>query len=175
MKNIINKLEIFNTEYKSLLGYAINLSNDTIANDALQLVFVYLTNKPLESFKDPEHVKHWLIWTTKVTCYELNRKENRYIHLEDDYIDTKNSYNVKPYESHDRSMLNKAFRKAVSVLYPLQRKCIVLYYLEDKNRHEIAELLNTTPNAVNACICSGIKSLKKFFKNVDELEMFETK
>jgi hypothetical protein len=174
MEDTINKLEIFNREYNGLLGYAINLSNPTIANDALQLVYVYLNNKPVDSFKDADHVKHWLMWTTKVTCYEFNRKANRYVHLEDGYIDTKKSYNIKPYESYDRSMLNKAFRKAVEILSPIERGSVILYYLEDKDRHEIASILNTNANVVNVAICKGVKALKKHFKNLHNLEMYQT-
>lgn len=175
MENDIDKNSIYLFEYNSLLGYAFNLVNsEALAKDVLQLVYVYLNNKPIDSFKDADHIKHWLMWTTKVTSYEINRKEGRYVNLDDGIVDTKKSYNVKPYESYDRDVLNKVFRKAVEILSPIERGSVILYYLEDKDRHEIASILKTNANVVNVAICKGVKALKNHFKNLHNLEMYKS-
>lgn len=164
-------ISIFEREMSDLTGYAYNmLRNKSLKDDVVQKVYLYLTNKNPESFNDEEHVTKWLIWMTKICSMNIDSKESRFVQLEDTLIDTKKTYTHMPYEDHDLSNLNKIFREAVELLYPFEKRCVVLYYLEGKDRHEIAEILNTTPNTVNACIGSGIKALKKMFVNLQDFE-----
>lgn len=168
---MVDKDHIYSEEHRGLVGYALKMLNDpTYALDVLQQVYVYLNKRSETSFKDSKHVTHWLIWMTKTLCYDFNRKNGRYVHLEQEIIDTKISSEDTPSEHTDRQDINKVLRKSLNFLSPMQRKAVVMYYLDGKDRHEIASLLNTNPATVNVSIAKGVKALKTKFKTVQDME-----
>jgi len=167
MNLTLNKFEIYNQEYDRLLCYAISRSNGCNAEDILQKTFIYLNNKKQETFTDENHVKAWLTWVVKHECYVNNRKENKYVHIEQEQFDKKISEEKDPseiacHEDLKSKILDKLPQK-LKLLPKLQRNCLELYYLKEKGRQEISLIQKTTVNAVSVAINKGTKALKESF------------
>jgi RNA polymerase sigma factor (sigma-70 family) len=169
MNSLINKSQIYIEEYNKLFAYAMTHTCRINAQDVLQKVFIYLNNKKEESFTDANHVIAWLIWMVKHECYAINKKENKYIQVEQEEFDLKISEEKDPSEiACDEDLKSKILEKIsekLKLLPRLQRNCLEFYYLKGKNRHEISKIEKTTANAVSVAINKGTKTIKNLLKN----------
>jgi RNA polymerase sigma factor (sigma-70 family) len=165
----MDKLSIYNQMYPKLLHYAVSfVNNATDAHDVLQKVYIYLNNKDTKTFNDEKHIENWLIWLTKSECICINKKNKKYVAIEDDEMNNKMCESDSPFENLCKIDLKEQFLKklpiALNKLSPLQKKATKLYFLEGKDRNEISKMLKSTKGAVSAAISKSIKYTIFLFK-----------
>jgi hypothetical protein len=167
----MNKIEIYERMYNSLINIACGLAKYHDACDVLQKVYIYLNNKDVNSFTDEKHIEHWLIWLTKSECMCLNRKNKKYVPIEDDEMNKKMCEKENPFEeaslSDLKNLILKKLPEVFKLLPPLQRNAARMYFLEGKDRHQICKVLKSTEGAVSSAISKSIKSISKYFQTAN--------
>lgn len=66
----------------------------------------------------------------------------------------------------DTQFLRQALHKAIESLSPLEREAIQLYYDEDKNMRQIAEIIETPQSTAKSLIWRGRNKLKKIMRKL---------
>lgn len=122
-----------------------NTPSQEDAEDITQEVFVKLVEKT-RSFKDPEHLKAWLIRVTINLCHSLYRSSKQHEILDD---------RIPAPEDNDQSVLD--YVKALPENY---RNAIYLHYYEGYSAAEIADILNSKQNTVLSWLSRGREILK---------------
>ena len=140
-------------KYKKTIGSVciMRLKNWADAEDCFQNTFLKLYQNP-PIFSDEVHLKAWLI---RVAINECNRymRKNKF-HLSLDEI--KDEGVVFPQESCDMSW-------ALMELNDKYRKVLYLYYCENYQIKEIAQILKKSPNTVKTLLRRGKEKLKKIY------------
>lgn len=130
--------------------------NYTDAEDVVQNVFLKLWERK-HYFADDEQAKFWLIRVTINECTSLWRSpwKRRTISLEEFALEPK-------FSMPEKSNLYYAVRK-LPIKY---RQVIYLYYYEDYNVREIAEILRLSETAIRSRLARARKQLKESLKEV---------
>lgn len=127
------------------------LNNPTDAEDCFQDTFVKLLTKT-PSFKDEDHLKHWLIRAAIHSCYDYIKKNRRTILLEQ--LPEEPSY-----RSEDAYDISWALMK----VKPDYREILYLHYCERYQVKEIAAILGKKPNTVKVMLMRGREMLKQVY------------
>ena len=127
------------------------LKNQADAEDCFQDTFVKLLTKT-PSFKDEEHLKHWLIRAAIHSCYDYIKKNRRTISL--DSVPDEPSY-----RSDDAYDISWALMK----VKPDYREILYLHYCERYQVREIAEILGRNTNTVKVMLKRGREMLKSVY------------
>lgn len=137
------------------------LRDDQDCADAIQETIVKAFSK-IDSIKKDKYAKTWLIRVLINECYNLLRKESRYVCIEDNerLLDRTDA------EKRDYSDLYKA----VGALNEDLRVPIVLYYAEDFSVREIAQILDISEGAVQKRLARARMKLKKDLKQWEARE-----
>lgn len=145
--------------------YAFNRFGDTVlrtafamtgiyqeAEDITQEVFLSLHSKP-QDFESDEHMKAWLIRSAINRCKNL-RKSARMVRNSplDEVLENTLSCEFTPRDNEIREMISGLPKKYSSVIF--------LYYFEEYNIREIAEILGKNENTVSSLLQRGRKKLK---------------
>ena len=128
------------------------LKNPTNAEDCFQETFVKLMTKT-PSFKDEEHLKHWLIRAAIHSCYDYIKKNRRTISLEQ--IPDVPSYR----NNNDDYDISWALMK----VKPDYREILYLHYCERYQVKEIASILGRNSNTVKVMLKRGREMLKSVY------------
>lgn len=142
------------------------------------LLYDEINNTYFVVFKDGEKNKH-LIKVEKeifelMNKFELNdlstmNEYDNHIEHSEVFENTLNKRMLhKPPEIDEiveRNFANRELRKAINMLSDVQRRRIKLYYFENKTVEEIAQIENTTHQAISKTIRKGIQDLRKILKN----------
>ena len=163
MKHASNRKEVITMNNPAL--YAFDKYCDTVlrtafamtgnyqeAEDITQEVFLALHSKP-RSFDSDEHMKAWLLRSAinRSKNYRMSASVRRDQPLSDELAD-KLSCEFTPRDNEIREMITKLPEKYASVIY--------LYYFEDYNVREIAEIEGKSENTVSSLLQRGRKRLK---------------
>lgn len=133
--------------------------NEEAAKDCFQNTFLKLYQVK-KSFREVEHIKAWLYKVARNECIDYHRQFwNRNVNM--GYIPNENQKtdSIK-IDNEETEQLLKALR-ALSLKY---REVIVLYYYEEYNTTEIAEILHTSVNTVKSRLRRGTKKLADIIK-----------
>lgn len=153
-KTFINKvLECDQTLYNVSKSILIN---DSDCEDAVQDAILKAFKK-LNTLKNEEYFKTWLIRILMNECYKRKSKEKINIPYEDCIND------LKPDSTKDYSELYIAIRglpKRISIT-------VVLYYVEGYSINEIKEILKVPSGTVKSRLSRGRKLLKTTLENME--------
>ena len=133
--------------------------NEDAAKDCFQNTFLKLYQVK-KSFREVEHIKAWLYKVARNECIDYHRQFwNRNVNM--GYIpnEIQKTDSLK-IDNEETEQLLKALR-ALSLKY---REVIVLYYYEEYNTTEIAEILHTSVNTVKSRLRRGTKKLADIIK-----------
>lgn len=140
------------------------LKNQQDAEDVTMSLFEKLpsklTNHTISYFKS------WLYMVTKNECLMLLRKKGRF------FADlTENVTEEIDHESPiEKEIELNRLESAVKALKTDQRKCIELFYIEQKSYQEISELLQMDLNKIKSAIQNGKRNLKIKLEGNHEFE-----
>ena len=115
------------------------LSNDQDCADAIQETIVKAFSK-IGTLRSDKYAKTWLIRILINECYTVLRKSSKLISLDD----MNERIEAEAEEKADYSDLYRA----VSSLKEELRLPVILYYIEDFNVKEIAQILDVTEGAI---------------------------
>lgn len=127
------------------------LNNHADAEDCFQDTFVKLLTKT-PSFKDEEHLKHWLIRAAIHSCYDYIKKNRRTISL--DQLPDEPSFSSE--DAYDISW-------ALMKVKPDYREILYLHYCERYQIKEIAGILGRNANTVKVMLMRGREMLKSVY------------
>jgi RNA polymerase sigma factor (sigma-70 family) len=165
--------ELFQRYTHLISALALNyLKNPTITEDAVMDIFEVL----VEDLKKHEvkNFKAWLYSVTKNHCLKKKRQLRKETIVEADSI--KNGSALMEFE-HQQDHTNEAFKKnaqldqleeAINLLAEEQKKCVQLFYIEEKSYKEVAEITGYSMNQVKSYIQNGKRKLKGYLKPIDE-------
>ena len=133
--------------------------NEEAAKDCFQNTFLKLYQVK-KSFREVEHIKAWLYKVARNECIDYHRQFwNRNVNM--GYIPNENQKTDSlKIDNEETEQLLKALR-ALSLKY---REVIVLYYYEEYNTTEIAEILHTSVNTVKSRLRRVTKKLADIIK-----------
>lgn len=157
-------LSILYERYAHLvMGVALKyLKDGPIAEDLTSHVF----EKLLEMLKkhDVENFKSWLYMVSKNECLMFLRKQKSQVPLELDNITEENS-------DIDHNLYNtqlNLLHEKIDVLKDDQKRCIELFYIQEKSYNEISLELKLTLNQVKSAIQNGKRNLKILLEKENE-------
>ena len=128
------------------------LSDDQDCTDAIQESIVKAFSK-IDTLKKDRYAKTWLMRILINECYNIARRINVNEPLDEGYAE-----NMKqPKENRDYSELYRAVNELKEEL----RIPVILYYMEEFNIREIAQILEISEGAVQKRLVKARKTLKK--------------
>ena len=128
------------------------LSDDQDCADAIQASIVKAFSK-IDTLKKDRYAKTWLMRILINECYNIARRINVNEPLDEGYAE-----NMKqPKENRDYSELYRAVNELKEEL----RIPVILYYMEEFNIREIAQILEISEGAVQKRLVRARKTLKK--------------
>lgn len=136
------------------------LSDDHDCADTIQETIVKAFSK-IKTLRNDKYAKTWLMRILINECYTLLRKSSKLVPLEDMNEVTK----MKADKNIDYSDLYKA----VNSLKEELRLSVILYYIEDFNIKEIAQILEITEGAVQKRLARARRKLKHDLQESEEL------
>ncbi len=131
-----------------------------IASVVFEKIINELTNREIKYFKS------WLYVVVRNECMLLHRKNNLRMKKEQDYeYLTKNFVEIQSFEHLNREEQKQEqiseLNKALALLSEEQRKCIELFYLEEKSYLQISQLTGYSLKNVKSYLQNGKRNLKK--------------
>lgn len=158
--------------YEVDVGKAIDMWGDTVmrvahrcmrnvpdAEDVFQTVFMRLL-KSKAAIDSEEHLKAWLIRVTTNCCYDELRKRRPTAILDEASAIIEDE---EPYLS--KSSLEKAID---SLVPPIKRSIIHLYYYEGYTTEEIAKIIGEKPATVRSHLYRARKALRISLEGADD-------
>ncbi len=143
------------------------LLDENRAKDAVMSVFEQLLNNA-EGYQI-SNFKSWLYSVIKNYCFmELRKEKNRIMVSIDEKNTTKfmeNNNLVHQSNEHYQELQYQGLEQAIELLNDEQRKCIELFYLQQKCYADIAELTGYSLNNVKSYIQNGKRNLKNKLQN----------
>ena len=155
--------QLFRRHAHKLYGLCLSyLKNPQDAEDAVMDCFADLPPKLLKY--DIEDFESWLFLVVRNYCLKLLKDKAR---LRTDGLDeiceevfVESAHDVTLHTIEEEERRYEALSDAIDQLKGPQRKCIILFYLENKSYQEIAELAAFPLNEVKSHIQNGRRNLK---------------
>ncbi|MEX2485690.1 MAG: sigma-70 family RNA polymerase sigma factor [Brumimicrobium sp.] len=130
------------------------------ANDLAQEVFIKVFRQ-LKQFKGKSKLSTWIYKIAYFHGLSYLRKRKRWF-IDVNKIDVQVADNVD--EEIELSELKGHVSECIRSLKPLERAAITLFYLEEMNMKEVAEIMNITESYVKVTVHRAKKSLKEMIK-----------
>lgn len=127
------------------------LKNDQDCADAIQETIVKSFSK-IDTLKNDKYAKTWLIRILINECYTLLRKSSKLVSMED-------MNEITQMEADERMDYSDLYGAVTSLKEEL-RIPVILYYIEEFNIKEIAQILEITEGAVQKRLARARKKLK---------------
>ena len=134
------------------------LYNDQDCSDAIQETIVKAFSK-INTLRNDKYAKTWLIRILINECYTLLRKSSKLVSLEE-------MSEMTEIEADKKTDYSDLYRAVISLKEEL-RVPVILYYIEDFNIKEIAQILEITEGAVQKRLARARGKLKS---NLQESE-----
>lgn len=138
------------------------LKNDQECADAIQETIVKAFSK-FDTLRNDSYAKTWLIRILINECYTLLRKSRKLVSLEEMSTATE----MEADQKQDYSDLYRA----VNSLKEELRMPVILYYIEDFNVKEIAQILEITEGAVQKRLARAREKLKRILQEREVLSV----
>ena len=150
----LHKQLIFTIAYRLLKDYDASL-------DVCQETFIKLFQN-INRVKDPLKLKSWICSIARNLCYDLLRKEK---HLNKDSEITE----IEQSEDFTKSVRKRAIiQNALERLNPRDRLLLTLFYYENFDIKEIADIVKITPENVKVALSRARIRLREELKDYDE-------
>lgn len=161
-KEIIGELFKRYTQFIFLVSIKY-LKNEDDANDAVMQIFEKLFDDLLNH--DVANLKSWLYMVTRNQCLMNLRKQQSDLKRNQDYKKDnenfmENDFNLHLKENEVKEVHANAVQNAVNQLNKEQKKCVNLFYFEDKSYSEIARISGYSEKKVKSYIQNGKRNLK---------------
>ncbi len=133
------------------------------AEDIFQEVFISLI-KNLGSIENERHLKHWLIRTTINKSKNLHLcfwKKRVYFDLDENSQKQQNASNDEASAIENNIIEINELRETIKLLSKKQQSVVYLYYYEDYQVKEIAEILGISEGTVKSRLSSARMNLKE--------------
>lgn len=128
------------------------LSNDQDCADAIQETIVKAFSK-IGTLRNDKYAKTWLIRILINECYTLLRKSSKLVSLE-------GMSEMTEIEADQKTDYSDLYRAVNSLKEELRIMPVILYYIEDFNIKEIAQILEITEGAVQKRLARARGKLK---------------
>ena len=113
--------------------------------------------------------KSWLYMVVKNECFMILRKSKKETPVE--FIENYDVYSEDELEKINNKEINfNLLEMSLENLKGDQKKCIQLFYLEEKSYNEISELLNLPLTKVKSSIQNGKRNIKIILEQNDEFK-----
>ena len=157
-------------EYEApLVRYAYSILNDLDrARDVVQDTFIRLYNQ--EPKKVAKAVKSWLFTVCRNRCFDVMRKENRLVLVDEEVIRNRRGTDQDPSRMMQRRETQGEILRFLERLPNNQREVIRLKFQNDMTYKEISEATNLSVSNVGFLIHTGLKRLRSLLEhNINEL------
>lgn len=138
------------------------LKDEDNAQDAVINIFTKLFDDLLKH--NVEYFKSWLYTFTKNHCLMFLRSAKSKLSKDLDYEYDVKTFVEKSEEMHQNANKREqdyiALEKALAGLNEEQRKCVELFYIQDKSYNEIVDITGYSLNNVKSFIQNGKRNLK---------------
>lgn len=140
------------------------LKNEDDAKDAVMQIFEKLLADLIKH--DIEYFKSWLYTFSKNHCLMILRSRQQKLKKEVDLLIHADSFMETNHLSHlnnendEKEKQYSDLESAIMQLNDDQKKCIELFYLQEKSYAEIVEITHYTMNEVKSFIQNGKRNLK---------------
>ncbi|MCF6411365.1 sigma-70 family RNA polymerase sigma factor [Pseudalkalibacillus salsuginis] len=134
-------------------------------DDALDVVqeTAYRSFKKINTLKNPEFFKTWLIKITMSCALDLLRKQQKVIHLNPKYTD-----NIR---SKDEDIpLSISLQELIETLNENEKQIVLLKYYYGYKLNEIAEIVESPLGTVKSVLYRGLDKLRKKVRKDDVYE-----
>ena len=147
-----NKLKMYKT------AMAI-LKNQEDVNDAIQetLLSAY---KSINNLKHKEYFTTWIITILRNKCFDIIKKNQKIINIEDSAIDINDNY-------YDTYKVESNVERAINRLDEDLREITVLYYYDELGIKDIASIMGVPEGTIKSRL-SRIRSILKVFIEEEE-------
>ena len=151
-----------------VMGVAMKyLKNEVDAEDVTMKIFEELHAKLLKH--SIQFFKSWLYMVVKNECFMILRKSKNEISVE--YIE---NYEISAEDEtekiHIKEINLRLLENCIELLKDEQKKCIHLFYINEKSYTEISELLNLPISKVKSAIQNGKRNIKIILEQSDEFK-----
>ena len=147
---------ILNSERQLYSSAKTILINDQDCADAIQETIVKAFSK-IGTLRNDKYAKTWLIRILINECYTLLRKSSKLVSLE-------GMSEMTEIETDQRTDYSDLYRAVNSL-----KEAVILYYIEDFNIKEIAQILEITEGAVQKRLARARGKLKRNLQESEEL------
>lgn len=141
------------------------LKNEVESQDITMQIFEELHSKLLKH--EINYFKSWLYMVTKNECFMFLRKSKS-----QNTTDFSESYDVEQtiedVQSKEKSL--ELLENAIEDLKPEQKRCVKLFYLEEKSYQQISAELNLSLMQVKSAIQNGKRNIKLQLQKQDEFK-----
>ena len=141
------------------------LKNEVESQDITMQIFEELHSKLLKH--DINYFKSWLYMVTKNECFMFLRKSKS-----QNTTDFSESYDVEQtiedVQAKEKSL--ELLENAIEDLKPEQKRCVKLFYLEEKSYQQISAELNLSLMQVKSAIQNGKRNIKLQLEKQDEFK-----
>jgi RNA polymerase sigma-70 factor (ECF subfamily) len=141
------------------------LKNEVESQDITMQIFEELHSKLLKH--EINYFKSWLYMVTKNECFMFLRKSKS-----QNTTDFSESYDVEQtiedVQAKEKSL--ELLENAIEDLKPEQKRCVKLFYLEEKSYQQISAELNLSLMQVKSAIQNGKRNIKLQLEKQDEFK-----
>lgn len=154
--------ELFNRYSSFVLAICMKYLRDKILSEEMTVEIFESLIKKLKK-QDTQYFKTWLYTISKNHCLMYLRKSGSRLRNEDDYkndtenfVDFHDEMNQKNKEENDYEKIKKALNQLKSE----QKRCLELFYFEEKSYTDIVELTGYSLKKVKSYLQNGKRNLK---------------
>ncbi|MFN0276038.1 MAG: RNA polymerase sigma factor [Chitinophagales bacterium] len=164
--------ELFKRYAHLVFGVCLKYLKDA---DTAQDMVMHIFEKLLSDLKrhDVQNFKSWLYMVSKNECLMLLRKGKTHKLVEFQVFNDKDEGGVElePIAHHDEAELKELqlqqLEEGIKVLNEQQKKCIELFYLQNKSYEEVSEITGFSMLQVKSYIQNGKRNLKIYLEKRD--------
>lgn len=164
--------ELFKRYAHLVFGVCLKYLKDA---DTAQDMVMQVFEKLLTDLKkhDVQNFKSWLYMVSKNECLMLLRKEKTHKHVEFQTFNDKEEDDVETEpmahldEAEHKELQLQQLEEGIKVLNEQQKKCIELFYLQNKSYDEVSEITGYSMLQVKSYIQNGKRNLKIYLEKRD--------
>ncbi|HMQ48167.1 MAG TPA: sigma-70 family RNA polymerase sigma factor [Saprospiraceae bacterium] len=162
---------LFRRHYHKVYGLCLNyLKNAHDGEDAVMEIFEslpgHLVHHSIQKFEP------WLFFVTRNHCLKRFKKQvkNRWEDIQE--INEDFFVEIEAEKDHIYEQRYEALGEAIDELKEDQKKCIILFFLQQKTYNDIVEITGFSYNDVKSYIQNGKRNLKNYLLNLNENDEF---
>lgn len=139
------------------------LKDDELSKDMSMQIFEKLMTD-LKRF-EVNNFKSWLHVVTKNMCLMHLRSNKEFVNISDNFkkeADDDMEFDDQLHHINNKELELEQLEKAISILDDEQKRCIELFYLQEKSYKDVADITGFTLNQVKSHIQNGKRNMKNY-------------